>query len=181
MPRLFTGIVLPAEQRERLSILCSGLAGARWIEPSDFHITLRFIGDVDNLQASEIAGALTKISHSPLILHFDGLDVFGGKKPRSLFARVRGDMRLVALQQKHERLMQDLGLEAEGRKFTPHVTLARFKRQGVAGLAAYLAANGGIALTPFPVEEFALFSARQSIGGGPYVIERLYQLRNSAS
>ena len=55
MPRLFTGIELPDDIRQRLARLKSPLPGAKWIEPQNMHVTLRFAGDVDNLVASEFA------------------------------------------------------------------------------------------------------------------------------
>ena len=48
MPRLFTGIEIPAEISERLALLRGGIPGARWIDKENYHLTLRFIGDVDS-------------------------------------------------------------------------------------------------------------------------------------
>ena len=58
MPRLFTGIEIPPLARQHITLLQSGLKGARWIEPSDLHITLRFIGDVSDADADRIVEAL---------------------------------------------------------------------------------------------------------------------------
>ena len=57
MPRLFTGIEIPDELRRRLSFLRGGLQGARWIDAENYHLTLRFVGDIDNPQAREWFGA----------------------------------------------------------------------------------------------------------------------------
>jgi 2'-5' RNA ligase len=80
------------------------------------------------------------------------------------------------LQAEHERLMQRVGLEPEGRKFTPHVTLARLRDCSSFEVAEYLSARGGFRSQPFPVSRFVLFSSRASTGGGPYVIEAAYPL-----
>src|SRR5476651_1757266 len=61
MIRLFVGIALPPELRLRLSLLCSGVPGARWVDPGNFHVTLRFIGEVDEGTASDIDVALAQI------------------------------------------------------------------------------------------------------------------------
>ena len=45
MPRLFTGIEIPDELRRLLAQLRGGLQGARWADPDDYHLTLRFVGD----------------------------------------------------------------------------------------------------------------------------------------
>ena len=55
MPRLFTGIEIPAAAAASLALSRGGISGARWIEPEDYHLTLRFIGDVDTRTANEIA------------------------------------------------------------------------------------------------------------------------------
>jgi len=55
MPRLFTGLEIPAEIGQTLSNLRGGLPGARWIDPENYHVTLRFIGDIDGISANEIA------------------------------------------------------------------------------------------------------------------------------
>ena len=60
MPRLFTGLEIPAEIGQTLSMLRGGLPGARWIDPENYHLTLRFIGDVDDRPAHEIASLLIR-------------------------------------------------------------------------------------------------------------------------
>ena len=80
------------------------------------------------------------------------------------------------LQAEHERLMQRVGLEPEGRKYTPHVTLARLRDSSSHEVADYLATRGRCSAAPFHVSRFVLFSSRASVGGGPYVVEADYPL-----
>jgi len=56
MPRLFTGVEIPREVADSLALLRGGLPGARWVDPENYHLTLRFIGDVDGLIAREGKG-----------------------------------------------------------------------------------------------------------------------------
>ena len=72
--------------------------------------------------------------------------------------------------------MQRIGLEPEGRKYTPHVTLARLRDSSNRDVADYLSARGHFRSQPFPVSRFVLFSSRNSVGGGPYVVEASYPL-----
>jgi 2'-5' RNA ligase len=72
--------------------------------------------------------------------------------------------------------MQRVGLEPEGRKFTPHVTLARLRDSSSWEVAEYLSTRAGFRSAPFAVSRFVLFSSRASAGGGPYVIEAAYPL-----
>jgi 2'-5' RNA ligase len=84
------------------------------------------------------------------------------------------------LQAEHERLLQRLGLEPEGRKYTPHVTLARLRDSTSRHVAEYLSARGHFRSSPFQVSRFVLLSSRASIGGGPYVVEAAYPLAEAA-
>jgi len=60
MPRLFTGLELPSDLAMDLSMLRGGLSGARWIDAENYHLTLRFIGDIDDSTAREIHSILEK-------------------------------------------------------------------------------------------------------------------------
>jgi 2'-5' RNA ligase len=80
------------------------------------------------------------------------------------------------LQAEHERLLQRLGLEPEGRKYTPHVTLAQLRESSSRQVADYLTARAHYRSSAFDVSRFVLFSSRASVGGGPYVVEAAYPL-----
>ena len=174
MPRLFTGIKIPKPITETLSLIQYGLPFARWIEPDDFHITLRFIGDVEDHIADDIADGLEQMSFSPFTLKLASVGVSGRDKPRMVWAGVTACKDLTRLQLAHENLAQRLGLIAEGRKFIPHVTLARFKSGVRDNVTAYQMDHAGFQTEEFEVNRFELYSARASKGGGPYIIEQSY-------
>lgn len=176
MPRLFTGLEIPAEIGQTLSFLRGGLPGARWIDPENYHLTLRFIGDIEAGLAHEIASVLGRIAREPFELKLDGLSSFGGRKPRAVVATLAPSPPLIELQAEQERLMQRVGAEPEGRKYIPHVTLARLRTSSSRQVADYLAAHGSFRSVPFRVERFVLFSSRASVGGGPYVVEEAFPL-----
>lgn len=176
MPRLFTGLELPSDIVSRLTEMRGGLSGARWIDAENYHITLRFIGDIDDRMAGEVVTVLDGIGRGPFTVTLNGLDSFGGRKPRSVFARVEPSAELVALQADQERAMQRIGLAAEARKFTPHVTLARLKGVPAGAVANYLASRGDFLPMSFEVRRFVLFSSRASTGGWPYIVEAAYSL-----
>ncbi len=178
MPRLFTGLEIPPEIAATLRQFQGGLRGARWIEPSDLHITLRFLGDVDGTVAEDVNAALQAADmRCSLTVTLDALASFGGDKPRAIIATVRPDPPLTELQAAHERIAREAGAAPERRKFTPHVTLGRLRREvQAADVAEYLAESGLFASLRFPVSRVALFSARDSTGGGPYVVEAAYPL-----
>ena len=127
MPRLFTGIEIPSGIVLALDMLRGGLPGARWIDRENYHITLRFIGDVDDSTAHEAVDVLSRIERAAFDLHLEGLASFGGRKPRAVVASVANEPALMELQAEQERLLRRIGLEPEARKYTPHVTLARVR------------------------------------------------------
>jgi 2'-5' RNA ligase len=176
MPRLFTGLEIPPSVAQSLAMMRGGLPGARWIDPENYHLTLRFIGDIDDALAREIAGVFGRVHRGSFELRFDGLSSFGGRKPRAVVAAITPVAPLMELQAEHDRLLQRLGLEPEGRKYTPHVTLARLRDSSSQQVADYLAARGHYRSLSFAVSRFVLFSSRASVGGGPYIVEAAYPL-----
>ena len=108
MPRLFTALEVPAAIAFSLSLLRGGLPGARWIDPENYHITLRFIGDIDEPTADEIAHALARVDRPGFDLSLEGLGAFGSRKPHSLFAGVKVSPALRDLQAEQERIIQRL-------------------------------------------------------------------------
>ena len=78
MPRLFSGIEIPAAVARRLTLVRAGLNGARWIDPENYHVTLRFLGDVDGTTARDFAHSLGDIVASPFELRLNTLGSFGG-------------------------------------------------------------------------------------------------------
>ncbi len=176
MPRLFTGLEIPASVAQSLSLLRGGLPGARWIDPSNYHLTLRFIGDINDDVAREIAFELHRVKRKPFEVTLSGLTSFGGRKPRAVVANAQISRPLTELQAEQERMLQRLGLEPEGRKFVPHVTLARLRDANSRDVADYLAMRGYFPPLTFMASRFVLFSSRASVGGGPYIVEDAYLL-----
>jgi len=176
MPRLFTGLEIPSEVGQTLAMMRGGLPGARWIDPDNYHLTLRFIGDVDDALAREIAFLLDQVNRRSFEIRIDRLDSFGGRRPRAVIAGVAPTAPLIELQAEHERLMQRMGLDPEGRKYTPHVTLARLRDSSSTQVADYLATRAPVRVSSFSVSRFVLFSSRSSVGGGPYIVEAAYPL-----
>lgn len=176
MPRLFSGIEIPSPIAQHLTLVRAGLAGARWIDPENYHLTLRFLGDVDGVVARDFTQSLGGIAAPPFELRLGGLASFGGRKPRAVFASVSQSEPLQALQRAHERAARAAGLPPEPRNYTPHVTVARIRGASSEAVAAYLEHQGGFMSLPFEVSRFVVFSSRNSVGGGPYVVEAAYPL-----
>lgn len=179
MPRLFTGIELPESVVQRLAMIRSNLHGAHWTDPENYHITLRFAGDISDSVADAFAGALDGIRFDSFELEVQGLGSFGGHKPRSIWAGIKPSKSLELLQRAHERAARLAGLPPETRNFAPHITIARLKHTRSEAVAAFLAEHGGLFLPPFKVNAFVLFSSRPKTGGGPYIVEARYDARDA--
>jgi 2'-5' RNA ligase len=99
VPRLFVGIDFPQELKLDLSKLCAGVPGAKWVRPCKFHLTLRFIGAVDDPTATNIPDALLRIEASSFMLSLAGVGHFGGhtlwvgveKNPALISCKTRQD------------------------------------------------------------------------------------------
>lgn len=176
MIRLFTALSLPVTVRNRLSDLQGGVPGARWIDPEEMHITLRFIGEVDENIAHDIDDTLSALRAPAFRLSLAGLGEFGGRQPHALWAAVTRNDALVHLVQKIETALRRLGLEAEARKYTPHVTLARLKNASPERIAAFIAHHNLFSTEDFEINSFTLFSSHLAGGGSHYVPERIYPL-----
>lgn len=175
--RLFVAIALPDLLRSRLSGLCSGLPGARWVAPENLHLTLRFIGEVEGHDAEDIDAALSAIRSPRFSLTLSGVGDFGdGRRLRSLWVGVEPDEKLERLQAKVEQAVQRAGQPPEKRKFKPHVTLARFNSHPGGRLERYYAEHALFRALPFEVTDFTLFSSYLSHEGAIYSPEALYPL-----
>jgi len=176
MPRLFTGLEIPHDLAMDLGMMRGGLYGARWIDVENYHITLRFIGDIDDATARDVHSSLEQIKRKPFEVTIETLGSFGGDKPRAIVARAKPATPLVELQAQQERLLRRIGIPPEPRKFTPHVTLARLRAASSMAVADYLSSRGYFLSRRFEARRFVLFSSRASTGGGPYVVEAAYPL-----
>jgi len=176
MLRLFVGIGFPPELKLQLSLLCSGLPGARWVDPGNFHLTLRFIGEIRGDVAADIDDALSQLRAHRFTLQLAGTGVFGGVKPHSLWAGVERTPELVALRDKVEQVLIRAGLPPEPRKFAPHVTLARLRNPPLDELHEFLAAHAQFRAEPLPVEGFSLIASFQTKAGSVYEDQAEYPL-----
>jgi RNA 2',3'-cyclic 3'-phosphodiesterase len=176
MLRLFVGIEFPPELKLRLSLLETGIPGARWVDAGNLHLTLRFIGEVDQGLACDIDEALSRVRARRFTLQLTGTGVFGGNRPHALWVGVERDPDLVALRDKIEQSLIRIGLEPEGRKFAPHVTLARLRDPEIAGLHDFLAVNAQFRAEPLPVERFSLIASYPTKSGSIYEDQADYPL-----
>ncbi|WP_159998658.1 RNA 2',3'-cyclic phosphodiesterase [Roseomonas sp. 18066] len=177
MPRLFVALALPDPLREQLADLAGGIPGARWVAPENYHLTLRFIGEIEGWQADEVDEALSAIRAKPFDLSLAGLDIFEkAGRITSLHVRVERSDRLLHLQSKVETALQRARLPPERRRFAPHVTLARTERAAPEKLISFVQAHNLFRPEPVPIDHFSLFSSRLGKEQAHYEAEVDYPL-----
>jgi RNA 2',3'-cyclic 3'-phosphodiesterase len=174
--RLFVAIALPDPVADELLMMQEGVTGARWSDRENLHLTLRFLGEVDGRDANAVDDALSAIRATKFTLQLKGAGEFGSKMPRALWAGIAPNEALLHLQRKIETALQRIGLDAEQRKFVPHVTLAYLKGAPRERVMDFVVRHALYASAPFEVEEFILYSSHLSPNGSSYVAERSYPL-----
>lgn len=177
MPRLFVGIELPEELKQHLSGVREAYPAARWHGPEQLHLTLNFIGNVDEQHARRMAAALAGIGESPFSLAVQGVGYFGTpQRPSVLWAGLAPSAALHQLQQTLEQRLMPLGLVVEERPYTPHITLARV-RPGVP-LQAFLQQYAQLSSSAFQVDHICLFLSSGGEQGVRYQVIERYRLGN---
>ncbi|HEX6144302.1 MAG TPA: RNA 2',3'-cyclic phosphodiesterase [Geminicoccaceae bacterium] len=178
MPRLFVALDLPEDIKLSLAPLTRGLGDVRWLLPDEQHLTLRFIGEVDNGRMEDVVEALTLVDGAPFELRLGGIGHFPPRgEPRIIWAGVEKSEPLKRLKRAVDRALDEIGLPAEGRKFTPHITLARLRRPPAPQrLASWLAAHSLYRSAPFTVRGFHLYSSWLRADGAEHTLEAGYEL-----
>ncbi|MGA3304431.1 MAG: RNA 2',3'-cyclic phosphodiesterase [Stellaceae bacterium] len=174
MLRLFVGIGLPPEQKLALSLIASGLPEAKWVDPGNYHLTLRFIGEVGESVASDADAALAGIRARRFSLALAGVGHFG---TRMLWAGIEKNPELMQLQAKIETALIRAGLEPEGRRYAPHVSLARLIGAPGPKLTGYLSRHALFRAAPFAVDRFALVASYLTKAGPIYEDQAEYELK----
>ena len=136
--RSFIAIELPEETKKGLRGLQAQLkagsqAPVKWVDPAHIHLTLKFLGNVAEDRMEEITAAMTQAVQgtSYFSLEVRELGVFPNPgRVQIVWVGVSGEVaKLAHLQQRIESGLEGLGFPPEGRRFTPHLTLARVRDQ----------------------------------------------------
>ncbi len=174
--RLFAAIRPPAPVIERLLALQDGVTGARWQGAAQLHLTLRFFGEVETGQAEDLVAALEGVRTPPFTLALREVGHFEKKSaPHTLWAGLAPSDTLAALHRQVEAGARRAGLPPEGRKFAPHITLARLNR-GSGPVLSFMQAHGALQGEPWPVEAFDLMESTLAPEGARYKTIRRYRL-----
>lgn len=176
MLRLFAALPIRPDIGDYLTPLQQGVSGASWRPRANFHITLRFFGDVDSNLAYDLDLALADIKAPQMKLSLAGAGWFGRREPSALWAGLAYDKRLADLAGQCERVARRLGLPVEKRKFMPHVTLAYCHGTLPEEAAKFADKNQGFSTPEFWADRFHLYSSQMGHGPSRYRAEADYPL-----
>jgi len=175
--RLFVALDLPWSVRARLADLGTGLIGARWTPPENYHLTLRFIGEVPRHVAEDLDATLAGVQARAFAIELAGVGVAEkAGRVSALWAGVTRNPALDHLRSKVEVALQRAGLPPERRRFIPHVTLARIAGADAAKLAGWMQSHNLFRSAPVPVAHFTLFSSLLGKEQAAYTAEMDYPL-----
>jgi 2'-5' RNA ligase len=180
MIRLFTAVAIPPEIGQGLLSRQHGIEGARWRPLEALHITLKFIGDVQEPVAAELDEALAQIDAPAFDLELAGVGHFGeGPEIHAVWAGVEDSASLRRLAKANESAARSVELRSESRLYTPHVTLAYLKRPAVPEVGTWIQANNLLRSPSFHIDRFGLYSSWQTSEGSAYRLEREYPLHGA--
>tara|TARA_B100001123_G_scaffold396388_1_gene478717 strand:- start:936 stop:1481 length:546 start_codon:yes stop_codon:yes gene_type:complete len=170
LKRLFIALTIPTDISADLKRIQHGIRGATWVTPHNFHLTLCFIGTVNNGITEEIIEALENIRVARFFLQLCGVNHFSRKgEIRSLWVGVLSNSTLTLLQKKIVTTLIRSDFPFDKREFRPHVTLAKLKNASVDDIAFYEKSNNLFSTRVFTINAFTIFESIIK-GGGPIYI-----------
>jgi 2'-5' RNA ligase len=175
--RLFVAIDLPEETRKAIDRLREPLSGARWVPTDQLHLTLRFLGEVDEATLGTVQAGLGMVQAERFTLQVRGVGHFPPRRPpRVLWVGLDGGAPLLDLQRQVEAVVQAAGLPAEERPFSPHITLARFREAPAAPVLSFEERQRAFACPPFTVNDFHLYESTLTGSGAIHRVVESYRL-----
>ena len=163
MARLFVALDLSGADGA-IAPLRAPIEGIRWAAAEALHVTLRFVGEVDDRLGAELATRLAEVRGAPLDLSLRGVGL-RGRPPRLAFAGVAPTPPLLALHAAVEAAIVAGGVAPDLRAFHPHVTVARFRGGARRALREWAERHRDFASPPLPVDAFHLVESRSGPAG----------------
>ncbi|MGK7368970.1 MAG: RNA 2',3'-cyclic phosphodiesterase [Candidatus Halalkalibacterium sp. M3_1C_030] len=175
--RLFTAITIPEEVKDKLQALKKPIKGLKWQDKTQMHLTLRFIGEIDERSAQNVNRELEKVSISSFSIELARLGSFPQRgTPKVLWIGVKDNSSLNDLHARIELACRNAGLEPDERSFKPHITIARNKGADGEKVKSYLENHSTPDFEPIKVTDFYLFRSELTPQGAVHHIEKKYNL-----
>jgi 2'-5' RNA ligase len=176
--RSFIAVEVPDDVQEQLGRIAGKLrecgVKVRWSQPGNIHLTLKFLGDVDDNDIPKVCGVITEAAAGlkPFDVRIAGLGAFPPHgAPRIVWVGITDQTEpLIALAEDLDRrIAETIGIRPEHRKFHPHLTLGRVKStRGTDRLIEAMQALEPVDLGLFGVDALALFMSKLHSQGSIY-------------
>jgi RNA 2',3'-cyclic 3'-phosphodiesterase len=178
--RLFIALELPEACREILAGLGTPIRGVRWLRADQLHLTLAFLGDVEEEVEMRLLEKLDRVRVAPFVLKAKDMGTFGKPRPTVIWAGVgTGHPHLFALHKHVHDALLAAHFDPALRSFHPHITLARLKDVSVSTVRPFLKKFEEQEICVMEITAFGLFSSKLSPEGSSYTMEDRYELRRS--
>ena len=175
--RSFVALTLPVGAAQLAEGLARRVDFGRSTKPENMHITLAFLDDQTDAALDALSEELSTIRLSVPLVKVREVGVFGGDKPRILYADIEPEPRLLALRDAVRRAVRAAGIDLPHERYHPHITLARMTPTDTAAqarLARFLERYGPSATEPEPAIAFGLFGSHLHPDGVRYEPLALY-------
>lgn len=177
MHRLFVAVDIPDSIRQALAGMGFGLPGAKWVDPEQLHLTVRFIGEVEGGLFHDIRECLSELKSVGFSMRLKGVGHFPPRgTPRVIWVGIERNDSLALLKKKLDSALARVGAAPDGRKFSPHITLARLKNTPAQKVGRFIAGNSLYESEPFAVQNFRLYSSLLTPKGAIHTMEAEYPL-----
>lgn len=178
--RLFIAIDLPKQVCWQLGQLLAEEPprAVRPVRPAQLHLTLHFLGEVEDEAHAVLPKALARVTHDAFPIAIRGTGVFPSHgRPTVLWAGVAESQPLAELHTGVAAAIESCGLDVERRPYVPHVTLARLMPAVPrAWTARFLADTAGLTIGAIPVDRFHLYHSHKLDGATEHSIEASFLL-----
>lgn len=180
--RLFVAIPLPDPIKQRINNLRDLSLPVRWAKPETFHLTLKFIGEVDDSSVKNIRSALYDVPwDEPFEVELAQTGAFpAAKRPRVIWCGVRPQEPVIALQDKIVRVLDRFEITEDEKSYHPHVTFGRV-RKPIRDVSEFIRLNENITIGRIEVDRFCLYSSELKKGGAVHTIIETYNTGNELS
>lgn len=179
MRKVFFGLEIPAEIKDRLLQVRAELAGASWQTVEQMHLTLLFLGNMEKERLLAVCEAARDISLATFEVNVASLGYFGQPHAaKHLWAGVQPQAPVISLHSAIKSQMERLAIETERRAYCPHITLARFK-PALGSVECLLAEHSETLFGSFQVDQFVLFETQQCSGGSVYTVLERFPVRRT--
>jgi len=177
MIRLFTAIPIPKDIRREVNLMQGGIEKALWTDLDNYHITLSFIGNVDDYVERDVFSILSTITMKSFEINFNGMDTFSkGDKLSHLWTGIDNSDPIRELKKRIDSLLKHHRIQYDDRKFTPHMSLARLRNVDELQVVKFIREHNLYKSRPFKVNEFVLYKSFKGKSGTTYIPQAIFPL-----